>query len=70
MEAFAWMSKEVEDMKETLDDICGKTVIERRAWMPEKEEMDKRMLALEDRFAGFGTNNADNGVSRGWGLLG
>ena len=26
------------------------------------------MLALEDRFAGFGTNNAGNGLPGGWGI--
>ena len=58
----------MEDMKESLYDLRAEIAIERRTRKEEKEKTDKRILALEDRFAGFGTTNTGNGVPGGWGI--
>ena len=63
IEALTGVRKEMEDMKESLDDTRAEIAIERRIRKEEKEEMDKRMLAMEDTFPGFGTNNDDGGIS-------
>ena len=56
-------------MKESLHDTFAEIAIEKRTWKEEKEETDKRMLALKDRFAGFWTNNDAMEYAEDGGLL-